>query len=437
MFSYKPQWDSFYIQDQNYYHHDAPHPATLYPPLGHTHRTEICIIGGGLSGLSCAHFSRQAGKSVALLERHSIGYGASGRNGGQILPGFAADIRDIHKEVGKEKAAALWNMSLEGVATVEQLIAHYNIDCAHKHGNLVAATDKKSRDGLLDLHRFMQDTLDYDSAMLDSAQTNAAIGSDGYQGALRPRHGGHFHPLQYALALALALKNDGVDIFCQSPAEAIIHKDDKYYISTPSGMVIADKIVLCGDSYQGNLVPRLRTKYVLLRNAQIATEPLPQDLNVMPTDECVFEEARFYHFFRKSADNRLLFGGGDVVRPLNTSLNTQEKIIETLKKQLPSVFPQLRDVRIDYGWGGYIAMTSSKMPNIGELTKNAFYVNGYSGHGINVSHLCGKLLAEAMTQGSERYKVLKEFSNRSFPGYGRYDHWLARVGLLLHRAGLY
>ena len=437
MFSYKPQWDSFYIQDQNYYHRDAAHPPSLFPPLGQTHRADTCIIGGGLSGLSCAHFLRQAGKSVALLERHTIGYGASGRNGGQILSGFAADIRDIHKEVGTEKTRTIWNMSLEGVATVEQLIAHYNIDCAHKQGSLIATTERKSCDDLIELQRFMQDTLGYESDMLDPDQTNTAIGSSGYRGALRMKHGGHFHPLQYAQALARGIKESGVDIFCQSPAEAIIHKDNKFYISTPSGMVIADKIALCGDSYQGNLVPKLRTKYVLLRSAQIATEPLPADLNVLPTDECVFEESRFYHFFRKSADNRLLFGGGDVVRPLNTSLNTQEKIISTLKKQLPSVFPQLRDVRIDYGWGGYIAMTSSKMPNIGEVAKNAFFVNGYSGHGINASHLCGKLLAEAMTEGSGRYKIMQGFSNKSFPGHGRYDHWLARVGLLLHKAGLY
>lgn len=435
MLTYRPQWDSFYTQDQNYYHHGLEDVGE-FAPLTEKVDADICIIGGGFAGLSVAYHAHKMGKRVVLLERHHLGFGASGRNGGQVLPGFQAAIEDLAGKLGRDEARALWDLSMEGVAIVDEIIDAYKIACDRKPGNLILAKNDASFAQLEKGQAVFREMAGYETTLLGREELHPLIGTDYYTGALLSPKGFHLHPMKYIDALGKALVASGVQIYCHSAAEAIRSTAGKYYISTPLGQVMADKLILCGGSYLGNLFPSLRPRYVLVRNGQIATAPLSAEQNVLAGDHCAFENDKALHFFRKTADNRLLFGGGDSIQPLDSTIRTQEKIIDNLKHELPHIFPQLEGVKIDFGWGGYLGMTTSFMPNIGQMDEGLFFVNGFNGHGINTTHICGKLLAEASCGESDRYRTFDKISNMAFPGHGHWDHHLAKIGILLYRLGL-
>ncbi len=421
------EWDN----DLNYYQATAGPPLGLPALRGET-EADVCIVGAGFTGLSTAHFLKEAGVRVVVLEQHEVGWGASGRNGGQVLPGFFADMRDVFAGTGPEKGRRLWDLSVEGVDIVKAMIGQYGIACDWQDGALTTAGTESEQADIEDLAAFLRENCGAARAFWDRAKVTAAVGS-AYRSALYDAGAGHFHTLKYVRGLARGLGKGGVRIYERSPAQAIGSLDGKYRVTTPRGAVNATALVMCGDSYLGRLVPEIRRKYVVIHNSILATEPLKNPDAVLSCRAAVSENSSALHFYRKTADGRLLFGGGDTVIPGRSNLATQTKILATLRRNMAELFPALKNTAVTHEWSGSIAITSSFMPNVGRLRSGIYYANGFSGHGINLTHVSGKLLAGAITRNDKTYRLFGAVKNMSFPGSGRLDYPLTVLGMWRYR----
>jgi len=418
--------------DQNYYEATAGFPLRLPALRGET-ETDVCIVGAGFTGLSTAHFLKESGVRVVVLEQRAVGGGASGRNGGQVLPGFFADMRDVFASTGPGKGRRLWDLSVDGVGIVRTLIQQYGIACDWQDGGLTTAGTKAEEADLEDLAAFLQENCGAMREFWDRAKVTEAVGNPSYRRALYDAGAGHFHTLKYVRGLARGLHGKDVRIYENTPAQAISTATGKYRITTPRGVVNATALVLCGDSYLGTLVPEIRRKYVVINNSILATEPLRNPDAVLSCRAAVSENSSSLHFYRKTADGRLLFGGGDTVIPGPTNQATQAKILATLRRNMVKLFPALKGTAVAHEWSGSIAVTSSFMPNVGRLRSGIYYANGFSGHGVNLTHVSGKLLADAITKDDKTYRLFGAVKNMSFPGSGRLDYPLTVLGMWRYR----
>ncbi len=428
---YQQQWDSYYTDDCNYYRETVPETPRRFA-LDGIFDADVCIIGAGFTGLSVAYNLRDAGLNVAVLERHEVGWGASGRCGGQILPGYSVSLTQaMQKKYGKENVKALWDCSIRGLNAVKEICREHSIDCDLKPGAMYVSNtpddDREIREYAENLARDFDYHLDYKP--VDSVRE--MLGTGVYHSGVFMPDAAHFHPVKYIKALAHVV-DLYARIFESTPAEAIRRDGTGYFIHTPGGGVKAHSIVLCGDSYLGNLVPQLRRKYVLIRNAIIGTEAIPEESRVVPADICVFEVSNAMNYYRKGADSTFLIGAGDIVRQNANGDMTQEKIVVALKKEMSRIFPVLEKTQIRYQWGGDIGFTNTLLPNVGKLDDHVYYANGYSGHGINVTHGVGYLLARAVSGGGDEYKAFECIKNMPYPGQGRWDRHLAFAGLHIH-----
>lgn len=418
--------------DQSYYEATAGSPLRLPALRGET-QADVCIVGAGFTGLSTAHFLKEPGVRVVVLEQREVGWGASGRNGGQVLPGFFADIRDVFSSAGPEKGRRLWDLSVDGVNIVKDMIRRYTINCDWQDGGLTTAGTKAEEAELEDLAAFLQENCGATRTFWDRAKLIEAVGNATYRRGLYDAGAGHFHTLNYVRGLARGLHDNGVRIYENTPAQAISSAAGKYRVTTPRGAVNAGALVLCGDSYLGTLVPEIRRKYVVIHNSILATEKLKNPDAVLNCRAAVSENSSSLHFYRKTADGRLLFGGGDTVIPGRTDQATQAKILATLRRNMVRLFPALKSTAVAHEWSGSIAVTSSFMPNVGRLKSGIYYANGFSGHGVNLTHVTGKLLAEAITRNDKTYRLFGAVKNMSFPGDGRLDYPLTVLGMWRYR----
>jgi gamma-glutamylputrescine oxidase len=429
---FRQQWDQQFTKDVNYYqvtleeHHSFNH-------LVGEQVCDFCIIGAGFTGLSAAYFLKNSSFKTVMLERHEAGWGASGRNGGQILPGYTAEIEWIKKKYGDSEAKTLWNLSIEGMDIVKSIILKEGIECDLKEGAIYSAADENYKGALTEHLSYLENKLEYRASLKDKEELSELLGTDHYKAGMYMKDAAHFHPLKYIKGLSASLnESENIKLYEHSPASAVVPVEGGYEIHTPTGLVKTKKIILCGDSYLGNLVPELRNKYVLLRNAVIATEPLTEEHNVMPSDKAVCELSTFMHFFRKGADGSFLFGGGDAVKPKLSVMRTQKNMAASLKENMLKIYPSLKDAEIIYDWGGYISMTSTFLPNVGKLLEGVYYANGYSGHGVNNAHVTGRMLADAVLEKNDHYKVFENIKNKSFPGKGYWDNHIVSAGILMH-----
>jgi gamma-glutamylputrescine oxidase len=418
--------------DRNYYLQTAGAPLHLSPLSGDVD-ADVCIVGAGFTGLAAAHFLQRAGAKIVVLEQHEVGWGASGRNGGQVLPGFFADIRDVFRGAGFEKGLRLWDLSVEGIAIVRALIGQYSISCDWRDGALTTAGSAAEDADLEAYADFLEKNCGARRALWDRQKLASEVGNEAYRKGLYDANAGHFHTLKYIRGLARALADKGVAIHEKSLAREIVNVAGGHRTSTPGGAVNAKTIVLCGDSYQGTLVPELRRKYIVINNAILATAPLANPGALLNCNAAVSESSAALHFYRKTADNRLLFGGGDTVIPGRSDRATRAKTLAILRGNMIGLFPELAATPISHQWSGSIAITSSFMPNVGRLKSGAWYANGFSGHGVNLTHVIGKLLADAVAGGDETYKLFGAVRNLSFPGCGRFDYPLTVLGMWRYR----
>lgn len=430
---YNAFWDLHYTRDRNYYNETASLRSFEPVSLKGEKDYDVCIIGAGFTGLATAYFLKDSGLKVCILERHEIGWGASGRNGGQIIPGLFSEINEVESKLGYVVAKQLWDYSYHGAKMIFDIIDNHKIDCDLVKNYLVVARGEKEVKNLEEFADILGSKYNYKTTIIDKAAVQHRTGTHYYDSGMQKPDAGHFHPLKYARGLANVLKKSKIDIFEHSAAEAINKVQNRYQVYTAAGVIKADKIVLAGDSYLGSLIPELRKKYVLIRNAIIGTEKLDTEKGVLPANDAICESSDFLHFYRKGADGSFLFGGGDVVKPRLATTDTQEKIIKSLSDNMIRIFPELKGVSIPYYWGGYISVTSSYLPNVSTCDHNMFYANGYSGHGVNNAHSVGKLLADAICEKNEDYKIFDRINNMSFPGQGHWDPYFATIGMWWHQ----
>ncbi len=401
----------------------ADHPESYYQAtrnrdidlaaLDGSRRADVCIIGGGYTGLSSALHLAQRGYDVVLLEARKPGWGASGRNGGQVCSGQRKDQVELGKMVGADAARQFWELAEAAKDTVRQLVAEHRIDCDLKpgiaHPNHKSAYDTDSRKYVDFLRR------EYDYQQIEYLEPEAMaelVGSDSYYGGSLDMGAAHVHPLNYALGLADAALVAGARIYQDTPVTG--YREGKpNRVQTGHGVVEAEHVILACNGYLGKLEKRVAGKIMPINNFVIATEPLSeaQLKRIIPRDVAIADSRFVVNYYRLSADKRMLFGGGE-----NYGQNFPADIASFVRKPMLQVYPQLADTRIDYAWGGTLAVTLNRMPHFGRVGDSIYYAQGYSGQGVAMASLAGRLIAEALSGEAEHFDLFGRIPTRSFPG---------------------
>lgn len=397
------------------------------PALRGPERADACVIGGGYTGLSAALHLAERGFSVVLLEARRVGWGASGRNGGQVGSGQRLDEVTLEAKHGAAAAQGLWQLAEEAKALVHALIERHAIACDPRLGQLIVAARPAHASALARRAGKLRDDYGYGQARaVDAEELGDMLGSAAYHGGLLDRGALHLHPLNYALGLALACDAAGVRLYEQTAALGY-ESGAGVRVRTAHGEVRAGQLVLACDGYLGRLEPRLASRLMPINNFIVATAPLGETMAraLIRDDVCVHDTRFVVNYFRLSADRRLLFGGGETYRA-----RLPADIAGTVRPHLLAVFPQLRDVPITHAWGGALGITRTRLPHVGRLGPEVFFAHGFSGHGISIGTLAGALLAEAIGGTPERFDVLARLPAPAWPG-GTLLRWpLLALGML-------
>ena len=396
------------------YYAASAHAASARPVLEGAVECDVCVVGAGIAGCSSALHLAQAGLSVVVLEQHRVSWGASGRSGGQALFGIAAGQAKLERLIGAADARAVWNVSVEALALMRDLIARYSIDCDWTEGFLYTAVKERQVRELQAELSELRERLDYPSARyVARAELRELLATDRYLGALYDSNSAHLHPLNYTLGLARAAEQHGARIFESTRAISFSPASAQVRVQTPKGEVRARFLVLCGNVYLGDTAPALAAKIMAVATYIVATEPLGEERarQLIANNAAVSDMNWVLDYFRRSADHRLLFGG----RVNYSGLKSFDAPGATRVRML-RVFPQLADVRMDYAWGGHVDITLNRAPHFGRLAPNVYFLQGFSGHGIALTGIAGKLVAEAIRGTAARFDVFARIPHGNFPG---------------------
>ena len=401
-----------------------------YPSLVGEHRCDVAVVGAGFTGVSATLYLAERGYDVALVESNRIGWGASGRNGGQLIDGFT-NVEKFERRSGQQaEADMVRQMGLECRDIVVQRIEQYSIDCDLKLGYIDIAAKPKELQGL---EEFLEDhqkhNYPHEMRLVSRDELRDFIDSDSYIGGLTNEGNGHLQPLDLCIGEAQAANELGTTIFEQTRVTRILH-GKKPVVETESGKIFADKVVLAGNAYLRETEPKLRRTIFPAGSYVIATEPLGDTRanELTPADVAFCEQCIALNYFRLSADKRLLFGG-----MCNYSGRVPKSITASLRPKMLNIFPQLEDVRIDYEWGGNIAISVNRCPQFGRIKDNTYYVQGYSGHGIAPTHLAGKMLADIICGDSEQFDVFSKVRHIPLPGGKWFASPAIAMGMLYYR----
>lgn len=419
--------------------HGEPHVAsyyaasanwqTDYPQLEGDARCEVAVVGAGFTGVSAALALADRGVDVCLLEANRVGWGASGRNGGQLIDGFT-DVERIEKRLGSAAARTVWKMGLECRELVMERIERFNIDCDFKYGYIDLAIKPGDMDDLRRWKAKLEDRgYPHPVRMVERDELPKYIGSQRYLGGLVNEANGHLHPLNLCIGEVRAAEQLGARVHENTPAIRIEHGSTPRVI-TPAGSVRADNIVLAGNAYLGRTEPRLDGLIIPAGSYIIATEPLPeqQARRLLPGDMAACDQRVALDYFRLSADRRLLWGG-----LCNYSGRAPRSITAALRPGMLKTFPELEDANIDYEWGGNIAISINRIPQFGRVNGNTWYVQGYSGHGLAPSHMAGLVLADAIGGNLERFELFERIRHWRLPGGRRFANPVLALGMMYHR----
>lgn len=394
------------------YYAASANDKNFRPALNEHINADVCVIGSGYTGMSTALHLAESGFKVVVLEASRIGFGASGRNGGQIVHSYSRDIDFIEKHYGKETGTEMGKMAFEGGNIIRRLVQQYNIDCDLKDGGVFAACNKKQlhemeeKKALWEAHGHTQ------LEMLSADSIQQYIGTSRYEGGLMDKSGGHFHPLNLVLGEAAAFESLGGVIYENSEVTKV-DEGAKAKVHTRNGSVTADFVVVAGNAYLGGLIPKLEQKAMPCGTQVITTAPLTkaQQQELLPQDNCVEDCNYLLDYFRLSGDGRLIYGGG-----VTYGAREPEKIESLIVPNMLKTFPQLKGVKVDYAWTGNFLLTLMRLPQFGRIGSNIYYAQGYSGHGVTSSHLAGKVLSDAIQGQAERYDVFASLPQYPFPG---------------------
>jgi gamma-glutamylputrescine oxidase len=381
------------------------------PPLRGRAQTDVCIVGAGYTGLMAALELAERGVAVRVLEAGLIGEGASGRNGGQLGTGQRRKQRWLEAQYGPERARRLWGIAEAAKDLAKQRIARHGIACDLKPGILNVAHRADLLPELLDDAAHLKAEYGYEEILpLTKAELAPLLGTDVYHGGTLDRGAAHLHPLNYALGLARAARAAGAIIHENSRVKAVDHESG--CVTTEEGAVTAKHIILAGNAYLGRLARPIAPYIMPINNFIIATEPLGNLARALIADDVAIADTRFViRYYRLSADGRLLFGGGESYGP-----RMPDDIKAVVRPHMLKVFPQLADRRIDYAWGGTLAITVTRVPHLGRLGKRSLFAQGFSGHGVAMAGMAGKLMADAMLGEDEAFEMMAGLGVPVFPG---------------------
>lgn len=405
--------------EQNYYYQSTPRPAPR-PPLAGEHSFDVCVVGGGISGLSAALHLAGRGMRVALLEARHLGYGGSGRSGGQSIFGYACEMSTLEKAVGDADARRLWDVATEGLQLQRDLIARHAIDCDYTAGHMVLGLKPRHDASLRAELETLATRYDYHSLrFIERDELRTLIASERYSSALFDSNGGHLQPYRYTLGLGRAAESAGVSIFENSwvtRLDVAQHAGADNLAHTAQGTLRARHLLIAGGALLGRLVPSLQRKLMDIGTYIAATQPLGAERarSLISNNAAAADMNWILDYFRLSSDHRLLFGGRVSYSGIDPFDSAQ-----VLRARIAKVFPQLTDARIEYAWGGFLDITLNRAPNFGRLGPNAYFVQGLSGHGMVISGMAGKLVSEVIGGTAERFDIFARIPHQNFPG-GRF-----------------
>lgn len=417
----------------SFYHHSVnPHDA--YPKLTGRLKVETCVIGGGLSGLCTALPLAEHGRSVALLEAAKIGYGASGRSGGQVLSDYACGMQTIEKQVGLEKAQWFWQQSCQAVELVDERVRKHQIDCDWKRGYATVAIRRHHLEALQQWQAHAERNYGISHYQMWDKQTlQQTLASERYLGALFDPHSGHLHPLNYTLGIARAAAQAGAQLFENTPFVSMEPSFGGWLVHTPEGSIQCDNVVLAVNTFAGlnraRPFRRLDLKALPVSTFMIATEPLGgQARELIRNDMAVCDNRHVLDYYRLSADGRLLFGGKD-----SEFIHDAKRMTQAVRRDMLKVFPQLENARIDFSWGGDCDITFNLAPHFGRQAANLYFLQGYCGHGMAITGIGGLAAAEAIMGDDSRLRPFEQLRHHSIPGGKPLRKTAAAVGSAYYR----
>ncbi|PID60733.1 MAG: gamma-glutamylputrescine oxidoreductase [Gammaproteobacteria bacterium] len=413
------------VEHTTSYYAASANPTPERPHLDGDLDCDVCIVGAGFSGLSAALHLQDAGREVTMLEGAKVGWGASGRNGGQIVNGLNASLDTIERRYGHDTADFVGSLVTEGNAIIRHFISEHSIECDLKEKNVYVGFHARHLREFKEKQALWRKHGMDDHELLDRDALQQYVVSDVYAGGMVDHSGGHIHPLNLALGEAAAVEKRGGRIHEQTHVNRIAQDQTQPEVFTDTGRVRCNTLILTGNAYLGKAVPELEPRVMPVSTQVLATEPLGEERAhaLLPTDACVEDVRYILDYYRLSADKRLLFGGGTVYGGVDP-----KDIVAKLRPNMEKVFPSLRGVGIDYAWSGNFALSFSRVPQLGKLSANCWHAMGYSGHGVTGSHLYGRLLAEGINGNDERFARFAALPWYPFPGGQRFRAPYSTVG---------
>ncbi len=387
--------------------------ASAFPELCSEVDADVCVVGGGYTGLSTALHLSERGYDVVLLEANRVGWGASGRNGGQVGSGQRQSQDVLERWLGEEHARRLWTLAEEAKATVKERIARHAISCDFKPGVLHVCHKQRHAQWYEGYVEKLRTEYGYEHIRwVERNELREMLGTRLYHGGALDTDAGHLHPLNYALGLARAARDAGARIY-ESSRVRRYDRDVPTTLETDLGRVKARYVVLACNGYLQRLEPRLAGRIMPINNFVLATAPLGETRarSLIRDDVAVVDTKFVVDYYRLSADRRLLFGGGE-----NYTRRFPPDLKAFVRRYMLRVYPQLADVDIDYAWGGTLAVTLKRLPHFGRLPPNVLFAHGFSGHGVALASLAGELIAEALAGTAERFDVFARVPVPAFPG---------------------
>jgi gamma-glutamylputrescine oxidase len=416
------------------YYEDSAMRVTAFPALAERITADVCVVGAGYAGLSAALELAERGYSVAVLEARQVGWGASGRNGGQVIVGFGHAGEDaIETQFGLADARRAWDISMQGLQLLRERIQRYAIDCDFVPGYLSLAINARKARALEQRVQHMAQVYGHPQQWIAPVEIGHWIASQRFHAGAFDPQSGHLHPLKYCLGLAAAARAAGVRVF-ENSAVTEVERGDKPLVKTAQGEVACRFVVLAGNVYLGefgeHIAPELMQRIMPVGTYIIATEPMGRErADVLIRQRAAVSDTNFVlDYFRLSADHRLLFGGGD-----NPGTATPRQLMQVMRQRMLGVFPQLADLSVTHVWGGFVDITMNQAPDFGRLGSNVYYLQGFSGHGLALTGMAGKLVAETIAGQAERFDLLARLKHRAFPGGAMLRKPALMLGTLYYR----
>jgi gamma-glutamylputrescine oxidase len=404
------------------------------PPLTGATSADVCVVGGGYAGLSAALELAERGFQVVLLEAQRVGWGASGRNGGQALVGFGSDGEEaIERQLPREDARRAWDVTVQALDLLHERVARHGIACDWQPGYLSLATRARKAGPLRRWMDHVMRSYDYPLQWLGPDELPRRIASPRFHSAVYDARSGHLHPLKYCLGLAAAARDAGVRIHESSPA-FVVDRGPRPVVKTGQGECSCDFVVLAGNVYLGEygdaIAPELGLRIMPVGTYMIGTEPMaPARADALMQGRPAASDTNFIlDYFRLTPDHRLLFGGAD-----SYTGSTPRNLVARMRTAMLRVFPQLDDLRVEHAWGGFVDLTLNQAPHFGRLGSNVYFVQGFSGHGLVLAGMAGRLVAEAIAGQAERFDLLARIRHLPFPGGALMRTPALVLGMLYYR----